>query len=645
MNELKQGTPLQGGKYIIKRVLGQGGFGITYLAEQVSLGREVAIKEFFMKDNCVRNEETGGVTVPTTGSAVQVKQYRKKFLKEARTLASLAHPNIVSVIDVFEENGTVYYSMPFLPGGSLNDVVKSTGRLPEREALHYIQQVAEALKYLHEEKHLCHYDVKPANILLDSNGNPVLIDFGISKNYDSQGNETSSTPVGMSEGFAPIEQYQHLIAEFSPASDVYALGATLYFLVTGTKPPTAVSRVSGEELKFDDTVSHSVKDIIIQSMRTSMRDRAQSIDLFIQTPSQNDATLSFANDEALPQSQQSFLIKVKEDRTPKSKKRFYKRVIIASIASLVLSVASVGLFEHFYISSEEQYQIGKEYYEQQDYDEAIKWFRKAAERGDAKGQNGLGIMYENGQGVPQDYAEAIKWYRKAAEQGDANGQNNLGAMCENGRGVPQDYTEAVRWYRKAAEQGDANGQNSLGIMYADGQGVPQDYAEAIKWFRKAAEQGDAYGQNSLGVMYDNGRGVPQDYAEAIKWFRKAAEQGNAYGQNNLGIMYENGQGVPQDYAEAIKWYRKAAEQGDANGQNSLGDMYYNGHGVKKSYTEAIKWFKKSAEQGNAYGQYSLGYMYENAEGIYKDISKAREWYKKAAEQGNQGAIDALKGLN
>lgn len=489
MQELKQGTPLQGGKYIIKRVLGQGGFGITYLAEQVSLGRDVAIKEFIMKDSCVRDGASSEVSVPTTGSAVQVEQYRKKFLKEARTLAGLDHPNIVSVIDVFEENGTVYYSMPFLPGGSLNDVVKSKGRLPDQEALHYIQQVAEALKYLHEEKHLCHYDVKPANILLDSNGNPVLIDFGISKNYDSQGNETSSTPVGMSEGFAPIEQYQHLIEEFSPASDVYALGATLYFLVTGTKPPTAVSRVSGEELKFDDTVSHSVKDIIIQSMRTSVRNRAQSIDLFIQTPSQNDATLSFANDEALPQLQKSFLIKEKEKRMPKSKTRFYKRVIIALIASLVLAAVSVGLFEHFYISSEEQYQMGKKYFEQQDYDEAIKWIRKAAERGNPKGLTGLGVMYEYGQGVPQDYAEAVKWYRKAAEQGDANGQNSLGDMYYNGHGVKKSYTEAIKWFRKAAEQGDAYGQYSLGYMYENAEGIYKDISKAREWYKKAAEQG------------------------------------------------------------------------------------------------------------------------------------------------------------
>ena len=280
MNELKQGTSLQGGKYIIKRVLGQGGFGITYLAEQVSLGREIAIKEFFMKDNCSRDESTSEVSIPTTGSAVQVEQYRKKFLKEARTLASLDHPHIVSVIDVWEENGTVYYSMPHMPGGSLRDYVINHGRMLEQKALRYVGQIASALKYMHEKKHLCHYDIKPANILIDSYDNAILIDFGISKNYDSNGNETSSTPVGMSEGFAPLEQYQQMVNEFSPASDVYALGATLYFMLTGKKPQTAISRTNGEEMYFPDEMSTSLREFIERTMTISLNSRPSDVQIF-----------------------------------------------------------------------------------------------------------------------------------------------------------------------------------------------------------------------------------------------------------------------------------------------------------------------------------------------------------------------------
>ena len=281
MMELKPGTPLLGGRYIIKCKLAQGGFGITYLAEQVALKREVAVKEFFMKESCVRDDVTGKVTVPSTGSAVQVGRYHTKFLKEAQILSSLNHPNIIQIIDVFEEMGTAYYVMPYMPNGSLRDVVNKRGRLSEKEALKYIGQIAQALNYIHKQKHLCHFDVKPGNILLDSYNNAVLIDFGISKNYDSDGNETSSTPVGKSAGFAPLEQYQEMVNEFSPASDVYALGATLYYLVMGKVPPTAISLSQGEKLTFDNRVSQGTRHLIEEAMKLSSRQRPQSVDTFL----------------------------------------------------------------------------------------------------------------------------------------------------------------------------------------------------------------------------------------------------------------------------------------------------------------------------------------------------------------------------
>ena len=195
MQHLQPNTTLQGGKYRIERVPGQGGFGITYLAEQVSLGRKVAIKEFFMKEFCERGDNSLTVEAPSTGTGRQVEMYRRKFIKEAHSLARLSHPNIINVIEVFEENKTVYYVMPYLSGGSLNDLVKAHGTLSEDEAMKYIRQIAKALKYMHEDMRICHYDVKPSNILLDGKGNAVLIDFGISKNYDDSGHETSTTPI------------------------------------------------------------------------------------------------------------------------------------------------------------------------------------------------------------------------------------------------------------------------------------------------------------------------------------------------------------------------------------------------------------------------------------------------------------------
>ena len=281
MQQLQPNTTLQGGKYKIERVLGQGGFGITYLATQMSLQRQVAIKEFFMKDFCGRDERTKMVSAPTTGSNRLVDQYRKKFTKEARNLAKLNHPNIINVIDVFEENGTVYYAMPYLSGGSLDDYVRLHGALDESEAMKYVKQIARALKYMHEEHHICHYDVKPANILLDDKGNAVLIDFGISKNYDASGHETSTTPIGLSEGYAPIEQYQQSVEEFSPVSDVYALGATLYFLLHGKRPVNAPSRAGGTSLLMKKDLSPDTKNLISSTMKISKTERSQTMDVFL----------------------------------------------------------------------------------------------------------------------------------------------------------------------------------------------------------------------------------------------------------------------------------------------------------------------------------------------------------------------------
>ena len=128
-----------------------------------------------------------------------------------------------------------------------------------------------------------------------------------------------------------------------------------------------------------------------------------------------------------------------------------------------------------------------------------------------------------GNGVLRNRNEAIEWYRKAAEYGNTQAQYRLGRCYRFGIGVPQDFIEAAKWFRKAAEQGDRRGECSLGLCYAQGRGVPQDDGEAVKWYRKAAEQGDACGAQFLSECYKKGRGVPKDYAEAEKWSDKSGE--------------------------------------------------------------------------------------------------------------------------
>jgi len=224
--------------------------------------------------------------------------------------------------------------------------------------------------------------------------------------------------------------------------------------------------------------------------------------------------------------------------------------------------------------------------------------RAQAERGDAQSQYELGGAFDFGKlGVAQDFVEAVKWYRKAAEQNLAVAQFCLARCFALGEGAAKDEVEAVKWYRKAAEQNYAKAQFNLGYCYYNGEGVAQDYVEAVTWWRKAAEQNHAGAQNNSGICYANGQGVAKDEAEAVKWFRKAAQQNHAHAQYNLGACYYNGQGVAKDQVEAVKWYRKAAEQYHAKAQSNLGYCYYNGQGVAKDYVEAYRWMLLAAAQG------------------------------------------------
>jgi len=278
---LNKGALLQGGKYRIEGVLGQGGFGITYLAVQSGLNRKVAIKEFFMKDLCNRDADTSQVSVPSVGSKELVEKFKSKFIKEAQTIASLSNAHIIRIHDIFEENGTAYYVMEYHDGGSLLDLVSGRGRLSEADAVSYTRQIADALQYIHERS-MNHLDVKPGNVLLDEKGNAVLIDFGLAKRYDAEGNQTSTTPVGISHGYAPLEQYKKGgVSMFSPTTDIYSLGATFYKLITGKTPPEADDVNEDGLPAFPSDVSPSVAVAIERAMQPVRKNRPQSISEFL----------------------------------------------------------------------------------------------------------------------------------------------------------------------------------------------------------------------------------------------------------------------------------------------------------------------------------------------------------------------------
>lgn len=276
--ELAAGTRLGGDRYQVLRLLGRGGFGITYDAGDRRLRRRVAVKELF-PESAVRHGTL--VLTPPQGRAA-FKEARERFLREARVLARFTHPGIVRVYEVFEEHGTAYLVMELLEGRTLVDLLRERNRpFDESEVLDVAGRVAAALRPVHAAGVL-HRDLNPSNVMMTHHGRIVLIDFGLARDYDQ------SQSVGMTRvvtpGYAPLEQYRGE-GRFGPSTDVYGLAATLYRLATGRVPVSALERDGGAALaaprSLNPELSRSVSDAILDGLELEPSHRPQDIDAFL----------------------------------------------------------------------------------------------------------------------------------------------------------------------------------------------------------------------------------------------------------------------------------------------------------------------------------------------------------------------------
>ncbi len=317
-----------------------------------------------------------------------------------------------------------------------------------------------------------------------------------------------------------------------------------------------------------------------------------------------------------------------------------------------------------------QFNLGVVYYSQNDSEDAMVWFRRAAEQGYDDAQNNLGLLLAT---VKHDTTEGVYWLTQAANLGNANAENNLGAYYLDGIGVKQDPVLSAQYFARAAEQGHVEAQSALGQMYLNGKGVKADKEVAYKWLKIAfvqgdtnvehdlgtvtasmskeqiaaaeemiksqikfqqlvstAREGDSQAQNNVGVEYQS----IKDYDDALIWYRMAARQGNAIAQNNLGVIYQN----KNDYDDALIWYRKAAEQGSSVAQNNIGVLLTS---VKKDYIGAVSWFNKAATLGNADAQNNLGIYYMSGIGGKPDFETAAKFFLMSAQKGNPGGQKGL----
>ena len=292
MNEssmLPVGTILRG-TYRIDKYLSSGGFGNTYVGYNIKLAARIAIKEFFMRGVSKRDDNQTTVILGNKDSSVVFAEQMTKFNKEAKHLFRLRNDHIVRVYDLFEENGTAYYVMDYIDGQNLAERLKRTGKpLTEDEVWQLLPQVLDALRCVHNAG-LWHLDLKPGNIMVDKDGNAMLIDFGASKQLDKQtGGATASTTSGSyTKGYAPFEQMEQSYKKFGPWTDLYGLGATLYTLLTNKLPPLPSdiddddADDKHEALPFATPVSPRMHQLILWMMKTSKSKRPQSAEAVLE---------------------------------------------------------------------------------------------------------------------------------------------------------------------------------------------------------------------------------------------------------------------------------------------------------------------------------------------------------------------------
>ena len=270
------------GQFIVGKVLGKpGGFGITYLGWDINLATLVAVKEYLPRDYAGRDSDHASVMAHSREDASLFRFGLEQFLQEARTLARFDHPNVVRTRSFFEQNGTAYLVMDYLQGVNLSEYLASKGgRLNEQQAGEIMLPILDGLQEVHAKGFL-HRDIKPQNIYVTSTGRPILLDFGAAR--QAMGERSRSLSVVLTPGFSPYEQY-HRRGEQGPWTDIYALAATSYYLLTGHAPPDAPERVASDELiplrQLAPTVSTGLESAIMQSLSLEAAGRPQDVFIF-----------------------------------------------------------------------------------------------------------------------------------------------------------------------------------------------------------------------------------------------------------------------------------------------------------------------------------------------------------------------------
>ena len=720
---LRPGTLLQG-KYMVGKVLGKGGFGITYIGFDMMLDIKVTIKEYYPEGFVGRDSrQSSRLTWYSTKSDIQyVKNSRENLLKEAGSMTQMdTFPTLARVRQVFMANETVYLVMDYIEGETLKTRVMKNGALTYAELRNYLCPVMADLAQIHE-KGIIHRNISPDNIMIEATGKVRLLDLGAAKNLykpaktqiyglgETQNTSQSGSSSGAAQntmqsdsvpesirmilkpGFSPLEQYR-MHGEIGPWTDVYAMVATIYYLLARKVPPTPMDRLASEEEEKEVQnvingldIPEKAKEGMRKGFAILKKDRIGSMRELL---------------EYLPEKPEPV------GPWPKPRKKWPFVLLGVAILAGGGYAAMTGL--------QSTQKKAEQYYEEGNYEEALTAYR---EDGDTENvERVLQAMYDlaedyrtGSDGYEKNEEEAIRYYRLVAEDESA-GDDMLEKACfELGwimakNEIEEDDVEAVSWFEKAIEKGNnGNANNWLGWMYENGKGVPQNYEKAVELYKKAADAESGYAQNKLGWIYENGEyGQKKDLEEALKWYKEAAENDYDGAQESVARVeqalqeeteterstektaeqyYEEGNyeealtayreagdtenvervlqtmyDLAEDYRtgsdeyekneeEALRYYKLVAEDESAEDELVGNACFYLGYilahnETEEDDTESISWYEKAIEKGDVDSINNLGWMYENGKGVTQDYEKAIELYKLAADDGEDYAMNNL----
>lgn len=649
---LQIGTYLKGNCYRIIKIIGQGGFGITYLAEETGyikstgFGEEfvpianpekVVVKELYFPDICVRDNSTGLVAITGTDKKLQFEKLVNKQLEEGKILKKLSHPNIVKTRDIFKENDTAYMVLDFIDAGNISDLINTAGKLSKTEAINYILQVLQAVGYIHNKK-ILHLDISPSNILLKKKTNEViLIDFGASLTY-ADNNHISSTTSNLVTGFkrhyAPNEQGDlDNLKEFDATFDTYAIGATLYHMLTGVLPPISSLVSSGRTKVIPPSVaiqsaeiSDYLDNVILKSIAPKFHDRYNS------AFEMADALTKEANYEKhitlirkLISNNQATEAQVEIDR---AEQLFHTTPTLQQ-----LSNTCKDLLESTKNKAELEQTIAKanELYQQGNYNLALPLYQYAQKLspGQEDISEHINICLEqiNKISNSSDEWRAGRVMKKphspqqatmpqqvvnvpTADLGKTKKPSNKGLIILSivlavilvfvyfylRKHKPnQLINEEPNTETLSAEQKTEKSTKAL-LNTADIDFAQKNYTQAVgvyETFPNALSTAEMIGLAHLFQKGDKESNFPSNSYKAIFWYKKAAQKGDKDAYGKVGDMYFD----TKNFDSAITYYHHAMDGGDLNAISNLGVIFCSKNFDRANIDSAIYWFKKAEEKG------------------------------------------------